>query len=212
MYPRKDKIDAFGELSTNVTGLLATQKGNTTPFKLHSHSAPQFYVTGNQAPTDPKVRKLEQDVAGLTANNPFSGYPQEKITNYLADPVEQGILHIVNADPARTPTFTLFAKPDYFLSSGAADCSKPCVHVDPGFAYNHGDDAAEINTDPRHRPSSDPGCPGTDPGGRPAGPGRAISLLAISQLLAFGDQARPDTLAIGKLPGEEVRRHGPLGA
>ncbi|HLY84229.1 MAG TPA: hypothetical protein VKQ71_14670, partial [Acidimicrobiales bacterium] len=136
----------FGELSANVTGLLATQKGNTTPFTLHADSAPQFYVTGNPAPSSPAVRQLEHDVAGLTANNPYSGSSNEKITNYLADPIEQGILHIVTADPARTPTFTLFAKPDYFLSPGAANCAAACVSVNNGFAYNHGDYAPEINT------------------------------------------------------------------
>jgi hypothetical protein len=138
--------DTFGELSTNVTGLLATQKNNKTPFSLHSDSAPQFYVTGKPGPTHPTVRQLEHDVAGLTASNPYSGNSNEKITNYLADPVEQGILHIINADPARTPTFTLFAKPDYFLSPGPQNCNAACVHVDNGFAYNHGDYAAEINT------------------------------------------------------------------
>ena len=34
---------------------------------------------------------------------------------------------MVNADPASTPTFTMFAKPDYFLSTGAANCNSPCV-------------------------------------------------------------------------------------
>ena len=53
---------------------------------------------------------------------------------------------MVNADPARTPTFTMFARPDYFLSTGAATCTTPCVSVNPGFAYNHGDYAAEIDT------------------------------------------------------------------
>ncbi len=84
-------------------------------------------------------------MAGLTAANPYTGTTQT-IANYLADPAEEAILHMVNADPARTPTFALFAKPDYFLSPGAANCSKPCVSVNPAFAYNHGDYAAEINT------------------------------------------------------------------
>jgi len=83
-------------------------------------------------------------VSGLTANNPYTGSTQ-KIANYLADPTEEAILHMVNADPARTPTFALFAKPDYFLTPGSATCS-PCVTQNTGFAYNHGDYAAEINT------------------------------------------------------------------
>ena len=37
---------SFGELSGNLTGLLATEKNNTTPFTLVSDSAPEFYVTG----------------------------------------------------------------------------------------------------------------------------------------------------------------------
>jgi hypothetical protein len=136
----------FGELAGNITGLLATQKNDTTPFSLEADSAPEFYVTGKPGPNVPQVRTLERDVAGLTATNPYAGGGPQKIANYLADPAEMAILHMVNADPARTPTFALFAKPDYFLSAGAANCSTPCVSVNPGFAYNHGDYAAEINT------------------------------------------------------------------
>ena len=135
----------FGELDGNVTGLLATEKGDTTPFTLENDTAPEFYVTGNPSATDPKVRQLERDVATLTANNPYSGGTQT-IANYLADPTEEAILHIVNADPARTPTFSLFAKPDYYLYAGGKACSGPCVSVNNGYAWDHGDYAAEINT------------------------------------------------------------------
>ncbi len=136
---------SFGELAGNLTGLLATEQNNTTPFTLENDTAPEFYVTGNPGPNDPAVRALEQDTAGLTAANPYTGTTQP-ITNYLADPTEEAILHMVNADPARTPTFAMFARPDYFLSAGAANCSTPCVAQNTGFAYDHGDYAAEINT------------------------------------------------------------------
>ena len=135
---------SLGELSGNMTGLLATQKSDTTPFSLESDSAPEFYVTGKPGPQAPAVRTLERDVSGLTASNPYTGTTQP-ITNYLADPAEMAILHMVNADPARTPTFALFAKPDYFLTPGSPTCS-PCVTQNAGFAYDHGDYAAEINT------------------------------------------------------------------
>ena len=105
-------------------------------------------------------------MAGLTADNPYAGGTQ-KITNYLADPAEMAILHMVNADPARTPTFALFAKPDYFFSPGPADCGGgACVTQNTGFAWDHGDYAAEINTNyvglrrPR-RQAPRPGRPGT---------------------------------------------------
>src|SRR5512146_3130326 len=91
----------FGELAGNVTGLLATQKDDTTPFSLENDSAPEFYVTGKPGPNVPQVRTLERDVAGLTAANPYTGTTQN-IANYLADPAEMAILHMVNADPART--------------------------------------------------------------------------------------------------------------
>jgi len=135
---------SFGELAGNITGLLATQKNDTTPFSLETDTAPEFYVTGDPGANASPVRTLEHDVAGLTAVNPYAGGSQP-ITNYIADPAEMAILHMVNADPARTPTFALFAKPDYFLSPGSTTCS-PCVTQNTGFAWDHGDYAAEINT------------------------------------------------------------------
>jgi hypothetical protein len=135
----------FGELDGNITGLLATQTGNTTAFGLEADTAPEFYLTGNPGPDTPVVRTFERDVASLTAANPYTGTTQ-KIDNYLADPTEEAILHFVNADPARTPTLAMFAKPDYYLDTGPATCSGSCVTQDTGYAWDHGDYAAEINT------------------------------------------------------------------
>ena len=54
---------------------------------------------------------------------------------------------MVNADPARTPSFAMFAKPDYYLHHRpSATCSGSCVQQDTGYAWDHGDYAAEINT------------------------------------------------------------------
>jgi hypothetical protein len=135
---------SFGELAGNLTGLLATQTNDTTPFTVEADTAPEFYLTGNPSPTSSSVRTFERDVASLTATNPYTATTQP-IANYLADPTEEGILHMVNADPARTPTLAMFAKPDYFLSAGAPSCS-PCVTQNTGFAWDHGDYAAEIDT------------------------------------------------------------------
>ena len=41
---------SFGELAGNITGLLATEKNDTTPFTLENDTAPEFYVTGKPAP------------------------------------------------------------------------------------------------------------------------------------------------------------------
>ena len=48
---------SFGELAGNLTGLLATQKNDTTPFTLEADTAPEFYLTGNPGPTRPAVRR-----------------------------------------------------------------------------------------------------------------------------------------------------------
>ncbi len=137
---------SFGELDANVTGLLSSQQV-TVPFSLENDTAPEFYVTGNPGPNAAAVRTLEHGVAALTAANPYTGTTQ-KITNYLADPAEEAILHMVNADPARTPTFAMFAKPDYYLQSSAltGSCAGELVCQSSGYAYDHGDYAAEINT------------------------------------------------------------------
>src|ERR1019366_7896617 len=71
-----------------------------------------------------------------------------QITQYMADPVELNLLHMVTADSARTPTFIDFANPDYYLYTGSSFCSSPTVYVclDSGFAYNHSDVQSVITT------------------------------------------------------------------
>src|SRR5439155_21049821 len=68
----------------------------------------------------------------------------QNLTIAMADPVQMKLLHMITADPARTPTFTWFAQPDYFLFAGAANCNSPCVQEQPGFAWNHGDVTSDI--------------------------------------------------------------------
>src|SRR5713226_2909650 len=129
-----------------MAGLLATEQGITTPFKVHSDSAPNVYINGNPARDDQTVtRPFERATGNLTAVNPMTGNT-DTLTKFLADPVEMKLLHMVTADPARTPTFTMFADPNYFLFAGAPNCTSPCVTQQPGFAWNHGDVAPDINT------------------------------------------------------------------
>ena len=135
----------IGELNANLTGLLATQQGITTPFNVHSDDAPTVYITGNPARDATVTRNFERATAALTAQNSITGNT-DTITQFLADPVEERILHMVTADPARTPTFTLFADPNYFLFHGAANCNTPCVTEQAGFAWDHGDVQSDITT------------------------------------------------------------------
>jgi hypothetical protein len=148
---------SFGELEGNVTGLLNEETGDTTKFGMEDDTAPEYYVDGDPSESSAQVRTFDHDIAALTADNPYTGSSQ-KIANYLADPTEEAILHMVNADPARTPTLAEFAKPDYYLEQGSATCDTTttgttasdypadCVSVDDGYAWDHGDYAAEINS------------------------------------------------------------------
>ena len=137
----------IGEVNANYAGLLATEQGVTTPFKVHSDSAPTVYITGNPARDAAVTRTFERATSKLTAVSPISGNT-DTITKFLADPVEMKALHMITSDPARTPTFTLFADPNYFLFAGAPACTDkaPCVTENPGFAWNHGDVQPEIVT------------------------------------------------------------------
>ena len=144
-----------GEVSLNVAGQLATQYGSaaTSPstYQIHSDSAPNFYVNGNPPPGNAAARTLEQQMAGLQAFDQHANNDAGatvSVTNYLADQVEESILHFDTADPNRLPTFTDFAKPDFFIFKGSSNCttSSPCDSVNGAFAWNHGDVAPEINT------------------------------------------------------------------
>ncbi len=121
-------------------------------FDIHFDDAPAFYVNGQLGPTDPKVRALERNVGGLTNLDPYmrdsSDHPMTvPLTDEMADPVELQALHMVNADPNRTPTFVDFGNPDFFFQT-----TPPCgtttnpiqVCVTSGFAWNHGDIQQEI--------------------------------------------------------------------
>jgi hypothetical protein len=125
------------EVNVNLPGLLATQRGDTTPFAIHSDPAPALWVQGNPAASSPAVRTLGRDLTSLTVTNPLTG-GTDKIAYQIADPVEEKILHFVGPDAARTPTLTLFSGEDDYLGSGAQNCAKPCVYTSAGYAWNHG--------------------------------------------------------------------------
>ena len=138
-----------GEVQANIVGLLAAERQNTTPLDVEPQGA-SIYVhnpnatAASPAANDPAVRQLERDTAALTANNPHSGVQGETIMNYQAGATEQRILHLETADPQRTPTYTLFPKPDYFFDAAAPSCSTStnpaadCVTVNSRFAWDHG--------------------------------------------------------------------------
>ena len=144
-----------GEVNGNLQGLLKTQQGITTPFTIHSDMAPTLYLNGNPARTSSTARAFGRGVGALRATNPYTGI-NENITAALADQVEEKTLHMVTADPQRTPNLTMFALPDYFLFASSAACDEggttpSCITVPTTpptntFAWNHGGIQPEIGT------------------------------------------------------------------
>ena len=138
----------FGELAGNMTGLLATQKNNTTPFSLETDTAPEFYVTGNPGPNAPAVRTLERDVAGLTAFNPYTGtHPADhqlpRRPDRGGDPAHGQRGPGAHADVRHVRQAGLLLQP---RTSARRRPARPRVTQNTGFAWDHGDYAAEINT------------------------------------------------------------------
>jgi hypothetical protein len=141
-----------GEINGNLSAMIRTQFGDTTPFTVHSDDAPNVYITGNPSQTDPATRQLEREMAQLHWTNPYTGAVQNNIMVALADKAQMKTLHMVTADPFRTPTFTPFADPDwFFFASGTpatcatdAACAFIPARTNQSFAWNHGDIQDEI--------------------------------------------------------------------
>ena len=158
-YAKQGTTGFIGEQQVDIHGLLQHQESNTTPFYNESQGN-SFYINGQPGATDPTTRQLERDVANATV---FDSYDQanEKIAQYEADPTAEQLLHFVNADPARTPSFTAFPKGDFFFTIGTKDTSSNpdgctagttaataatgCVSINNGFAWDHGYYAPEID-------------------------------------------------------------------
>jgi hypothetical protein len=155
-----------GEADVNLPALVKGVTGDATTWGQNFDDAPTLLVP-NQAdhtapplgPNDPTVRNLERELGTLTEYNPINGR-DDKIAQDIADQTEEGILHMINSDPARTPTLTMFGNPDFFFqtscaSVGAAQGKTPapvtdkgpgCPAQGAGFAWNHGDEQPEIAT------------------------------------------------------------------
>ena len=138
-----------GEIDANLNSVIATEFGDTTPFGIHFDDAPTFYINGNPGQTDPVTRKLEREAGALLGFDILDG-PNggtNRVTKALADYAEQDLLHMITADPNRTPNFILFANPDYFFTTSGTTppplCTPKqnaasCFVENSGFAWNHG--------------------------------------------------------------------------
>ena len=150
----------MSEVNADLKRLVATYNAShgtaaTTNFSVHSDMAPNVYIAGNPARDSATARTLEQAMSDMEVTNPYSG-DQQNLFVAMADPIEENLLHMVTADPARTPTFTPFAQGDYFLNGSS---TTPCANNDlnaclttavsnpnQSFAWNHGGIQPEIRS------------------------------------------------------------------
>jgi hypothetical protein len=139
----------IGEVTANISGLLPADPSRPV-FTIHADSAPAFWVNGQPKRTDSAVRKLERDIAAAQAVDPYVSPTPAPIMTQMIDTVGERLLHMVTADPKRTPTFTMFANPDYFIVTSNTNCPDAAhavpVCVDYHFAWSHGDSQPDIAT------------------------------------------------------------------
>jgi len=141
-----------GEIDVDLDAVLFAEFGEVTPFGIHFDDAPTFYINGNPAQTDPKTRQLEREASVALGFDVIRG-GDNLLAQALADQAEQSLLHMVSADPNRTPNFILFGNPDYFFATSGkspppactpATDAASCFVEGSGFAWNHGDFQKEI--------------------------------------------------------------------
>ena len=151
------------EVNGDLKRLVATYNAShgtsaTTSFSVHSDMAPNVYVNGNPARDSATARNLEKAMSDMSVTNPLSGQ-NEKLFVAMADPVEEKLLHMVTADPARTPTFTPFAAGRLLPQRGSGDAD--AVHeqrpLELRVPPEHGAAAEpDVRVEPRRRPARDP--------------------------------------------------------
>ena len=139
---------SFGELDANVTGLLAAQKNNTTPFSLEDDTAPEFYVTGNPGPDDAVGAEPRTRGRAHHRGQPIHRHhPEDRQLHRRpgrgGDPAHGERRSGPDADVRDVRQARLLPPvggPHRRLRRAAA-CARST-----GYAWDHGDYAAEINT------------------------------------------------------------------
>ncbi len=113
----------------------------TAIFDYHYDMAPAVSLNfENPSVTPAFTRQLERATAQLTAVSPITGNT-DQLTLYQIDNVGLKALHMITGDPDRTPTFVMFANTNYYFQGQG-----PIIQQSPGYAWNHGGVAPEINT------------------------------------------------------------------
>jgi arylsulfatase A-like enzyme len=143
-----------GEVGYNIKwpGLIGPSINNTG-YDISFDSAPSFYINGQPQAIDsngdlavnPTLRAFEGAAANLNAFDPYIDSTQlTPVARYLVDYPTLKAIHMINTDPRRNMSFTMFSQPDYFFNTGNA-CPAPSQGcVNDSFAWIHGDYSEDI--------------------------------------------------------------------
>jgi len=142
-----------GEIGYNLNWLLGGSTIDNTKYDISFDSAPSFYIYGQPQAVDaegnvvvnPVLRDYETKVASLRAFDPYiDATKTTPVARYLVDAPTLKALHMINADPQRTMSFTMFAQPDYYFQPSGT-CPGPSQGcLSDKFAWIHGDYSNDI--------------------------------------------------------------------
>ncbi|MGH8400743.1 MAG: hypothetical protein ACRESU_06530 [Gammaproteobacteria bacterium] len=141
-----------GEVGYNMSWLLGSKIDNTG-YDISFDSAPSFYLDGQLQALDsngnvvvnPVLRDFEHAAANLKAFDPYVDSTQLiPVARYLVDGPTLKALHMINADPQRTMSFTMFAIPDFYFQTYTPCSGKSQGCLNDSYAWIHGDYSNDI--------------------------------------------------------------------
>jgi hypothetical protein len=139
-----------GEIGMDLKWLFGAMPAG---YDISFDSAPSFYINNQPQAVDaagnvvlnPTLRAFEARAAAVKAFDPYIDTTQfVPVANYLVDAPTLKALHMINADPQRTMSFTMFSKPDMYFQSFSPCPTGQKACLSSSFAYIHGDYAPDI--------------------------------------------------------------------
>lgn len=136
-----------GEVAYNLQWLLGASIAGTG-YQTSFDSAPSFYIDGQpqavdangQVVVNPVLRAFEHAAANLSAFDPYlDATAMTPVARYLVDAPTLKAIHMINADPRRSMSFTMFSQPDFHFQT-YSPCPSPSQGcVSDSYAWIHGD-------------------------------------------------------------------------
>ena len=136
-----------GEVGYNMDWLLGSSIDGTG-YDISFDSAPSFYIDGQIQAVDadgnvvvnPVLRDFEHAAANLKAFDPYLDSTQLiPVARYFIDAPTLKALHMINADPQRNMSFTMFSQPDFYFQTYSPCSGKSQGCVNDSYAWIHGD-------------------------------------------------------------------------